>query len=204
MASKPKHLRETIYGGLGQVMEPIGAALSQSGLTPNQVTWAGVCLNVVAALIVMNGYLVLGGVVWFLAGAFDTLDGAMARHEGLVSSYGSFLDSTTDRISDGAMFAALIYYFAAINEPLNATIVGVCLLAGFLTSYARAKAEALGAKCKGGLVTRGERVFVIGVGLLFGQIVPALYVLFVLSIITVAQRIHEAKSQLDQPASLPR
>ena len=198
--SKPKHLREKIYKGLGSGFIPLADKLSDLGVSPNHITWTGVAISCVAAWLVAEGSFVAGGVVWFLGGSLDTLDGTMARRQGVMSTYGSFLDSTTDRISDGVMFAALIFYFAENGDPLNAAITAIALLSAVLTSYARAKAESLGVKCKGGLVTRGERVFVIGIGLLVGQIIPALYVLFVLSLITVWQRISEAKEQLHRPA----
>jgi len=197
---KPKHLREKIYKGLGSGLTPLADKLTALGLSPNHITWTGVVLSSIAAWLVAGGAFLAGGIVWFIGGGLDTLDGTMARRQGVTSTYGSFLDSTTDRISDGVMFAALIYYFAANNDPLNAAITAIALLSAVLTSYARAKAESLGVKCKGGLVTRGERVFVIGIGLLFGQVIPALYVLFVLSLITVWQRISEAKEQLHRPA----
>ncbi len=195
-----KPLREAIYTSLGKSVTPLGSALKRSGLTPNHVTIAGVTISIVASLIVMTGNLLLAGVVWFLGSAMDLVDGAMARNEKLTSPYGSFLDSTTDRISDGTMFTGLVFYFAMIGETVNAAIAAFALMAGFLTSYSRAKAESLGVHCKGGLVTRGERVFVIGIGLLFDQMIPALYILVVLSTITVGQRIVEAKQQLDKPA----
>ena len=198
--AKPKHLREKIYNGLGSGLTPLADKLSAWGLSPNHITWTGVVLSASAAWLVAGGAFVLGGIVWFIGGGLDTLDGTMARRQGINSTYGSFLDSTTDRISDGVMFAALIYYFAEAGDSINATITSIALLSAVLTSYARAKAESLGVKCKGGLVTRGERVFVVGIGLLVGQIIPALYVLFVLSLITVWQRISEAKEQLHRPA----
>lgn len=195
-----KPLRETVYTSLGKTVTPLGSALKRSGLTPNHVTIAGVTISIVASVIVMTGNLFLAGVVWFLGSAMDLVDGAMARNEKLTSPYGSFLDSTTDRISDGAMFTGLVFYFAMTGETVNAAIAAFALMAGFLTSYSRAKAESLGVNCKGGLVTRGERVFVIGIGLLADQMIPALYILTVLSTITVGQRIFEAKQQLDKPA----
>jgi phosphatidylglycerophosphate synthase len=124
-----------------------------------------------------------------VGGLFDTLDGAVAKSMGTKSLAGAFLDSTLDRVSDGMLFAALAWY-----EAVDGTRIGLALalatgLLAFLTSYIRAKAESLDLTCDVGLVERWLRLALVGVGLAFHVLLPALGLLLVLSFVTVWQRL---------------
>ncbi len=128
------------------------------------------------------------------------LDGALARSQNQVSRGGAFLDSTMDRISEGALFTAIAYHFAAQGAALEAALTVLALLGALLISYTRARAEALGAECKVGIITRVERVVLLSLGLCFGLIAPVITLLVVLSAISVAQRIRHALRELDGKA----
>ncbi len=168
---------------------PLARGLHRLGVRPNQVTVAGVLLNLVAAGLIVADQLVAAGVVYLLAGSLDILDGMVARAANIASSFGAFLDSTLDRVSEGVVFSAIAYHFARSGDAPEAGLVVLALLGSVLVSYTRARAEALGAECRVGVVTRAERVIIIAVGLLFGILLPLIYVLVVLTAITVAQRI---------------
>jgi CDP-diacylglycerol--glycerol-3-phosphate 3-phosphatidyltransferase len=183
------------------IVDPIAKGLLRIGLSASAVTVLGSIGSVlVSALLIAQGRFVLAFVLMVpLAGA-DLLDGTMARISGTSGPWGSFLDSTTDRITDGAIFAAFVWW-ALDESPLLAVVAMVALVAGFVTSYARAKAESLGIDCKVGVAERPERVggimtaaLLAGLGVPF--VLPAtIWLLALLSSITVWQRmavVHKA------------
>jgi CDP-diacylglycerol--glycerol-3-phosphate 3-phosphatidyltransferase len=171
-----------------RVAMPVGRALGTAGLTANAVTVMGTLLTAVVCLLVVTDHAFPAACMLTVGGLFDALDGAVARSTGTKSLAGAFLDSTMDRVSDGMVFAAVAWY-----EAVSGTRVGLALalatgVLAFLTSYIRAKAESLDLSCNVGLVERWLRLVIVGVGLAFHVLVPALAVLFVLSLVTVLQR----------------
>ena len=120
----------------------------------------------------------------------------LARASGKSTRFGAFLDSTLDRASEGVVFAAIAYRFAAQGSAVDAGIVVMALLGSVLVSYVRARAEGLGAECRVGIATRAERVVVIGLGLLFGLLPEAVYLVAFLTAVTVVQRIACARRGL--------
>ena len=176
------------------VVDPVAKGLLRIGLTASAVTVLGSIGSVlVSVLLIAQGRFVLACVLMIpLAGA-DLLDGTMARISGTSGPWGAFLDSTTDRITDGAIFAAFVWWALDRSAPL-AIAAMVALIAGFVTSYARAKAESIGVECKVGVAERAERVagivaasFFAGLGVPY--VLPAaIWLLAVLSSITVWQR----------------
>ncbi len=172
------------------------SGLSRLPLSPNQVTVAGMLLTFVAAVLAALGLLRWAGVVLAFAGTFDILDGALARSTRRSYPYGAFLDSTTDRYSEGAVYVGLAAYFISAGGPLQRWLVlaTVAALAGsFLVSYVRARAQSLGFTCESGLFARPERVVAIVVGLIFGGVVlyGVVLLLAILTNITALQRIRE-------------
>ena len=178
------------------LVDPIAKGLLRSGLTASAVTVIGSLGSIlVSALLVAQGRFVLATLLMVpLAGA-DLLDGTMARISGTSGPWGAFLDSTTDRITDGAIFAAFVWWASERSAPL-AVAAMVALIAGFVTSYARAKAESINVECKVGVAERAERVGgIMGAAFLSGLGVPyvlpaMIWLLAVLSSITVWQRMH--------------
>mgnify|MGYP006286503877 CR=1 FL=1 len=177
------------------ILDPISKALLALRLTASSVTVLGALGSIlVSVLCVAQGRFLLAAVLMLpLAGA-DAIDGTMARIAGTQGPWGAFLDSTTDRITDGAIFASIAWWLMRDGDTASAIAALVGLIAGFVTSYIRAKAESLGVECKVGIAERPERVggamlgvFLAGIG--FDIMLPVLvYVIAVLSCVTVMQR----------------
>ncbi len=188
--------------------------LTRTRVTPNALTTAGVSLCLAAAVIVYFEYrdkllfFWLGAFVFVVGSILDILDGALARAGGKTTPFGSFLDSTTDRVGEGAMLGAIALIFSRQGNEvaLGATIAAVA--GSFLVSYTRAKAEALGLRGDVGFGSRAERVIVITAGLVlapWGALQWAIYLLTVTAWLTVLQRILHVRTQLrrrDQDAGL--
>ncbi len=189
-------LRNRIHGAIDRRLAPVTRVLARLGVRPSPITVAGTLICLAGAGLVLADRLALGGAVWLVGSALDLVDGALARHQDKVTAGGAFLDSTLDRISEGALFAAIAYHFAQAGDALAAAFAAVALLGALLVSYTRARAEALGATCKVGIVTRAERVVLLGLGLCFGLIEPAIYLVAALSAVSVAQRVHHSLREL--------
>jgi CDP-diacylglycerol--glycerol-3-phosphate 3-phosphatidyltransferase len=179
--------------------------LTRTRVTPNALTISGVSLCLIAALIVpfenRNEILFywLGAGIFVVGSVLDVLDGALARAGGKSTAFGAFLDSTTDRIGEGAMLAAIALIFARSGNN-TAVVFAVFGVAGsFLVPYVRAKAESLGLRGDVGLSSRAERVIVITAGLVlapWGLLPWAIYLLAVTSWFTVLQRVLHVRKQL--------
>jgi CDP-diacylglycerol---glycerol-3-phosphate 3-phosphatidyltransferase len=140
-------------------------ALLRMGVSPDAVTVVGT-LGVIAGalLFAVTGRFILGTVIITLCCFTDLIDGAMARARGTTSRFGAFLDSTCDRVADGAIFGSAAYWLAVNDRHWGATAALVCLVAGQAVSYAKARAEGLGMTANVGLVERAERLVGVGVG----------------------------------------
>jgi CDP-diacylglycerol--glycerol-3-phosphate 3-phosphatidyltransferase len=171
-------------------------------VTPNMLTLVGLVISAAAGALVAIGQLVPGGVVLLLAGAFDILDGAVARVTGKVYRYGAFLDSTTDRYAEGFTYMGLLWYFIFNgHHTVEPMLVIAALTGSLLVSYVRARAQSLGFVCDGGILARPERVVITVLGLLINPIlVPMLWVLAVLTNLTAVQRIFLVWRQARQTA----
>jgi len=189
-------VRDYLRKVLDHAFTPLASLLLWCRITPNQVSLGGILLNLVSAALILRGQLALAGIVYLLAGSLDLLDGALARLANMSSRFGAFLDSTADRISEGVVFAAIAYHFARHGLPVDAALTVLALLGSLLVSYTRARAEGLGLECKVGIVTRAERVVLIALGLMFGLLPVAIYLLVVLTGFSAAQRIVHTLRQL--------
>ncbi|CAN5658257.1 CDP-alcohol phosphatidyltransferase family protein [soil metagenome] len=177
--------------------------IRDTGITPNQVTFTGFMLTGVSAIILSNGNFRLGGWLLFGAALFDMLDGALARITDQSSTFGAFLDSTLDRYSESVTFFALAYFYSSTPTARTELVLIFAILVGSLmVSYVKARAEALKVECKAGWLQRPERLFLLIVGLIFGWIVPMLWILAVLTNFTALQRIYEVywRLHLNRPA----
>ncbi|PRX59680.1 CDP-diacylglycerol inositol 3-phosphatidyltransferase [Nonomuraea fuscirosea] len=180
-----------------RILTPLGRALVGRGIGPNAVTAVGTLGTVVSALLFFPlGLLTAGALVITVFVLFDLLDGVVARLGGKGgSTWGAFLDSTFDRVADAAIFAGLILYFIAADDVLMAAVGLLCLIAGAIVSYAKARAEGLGLTADVGLAERPERLVVVLVaaflaGLGVPYVLPAgMWLLAVASVITVGQRV---------------
>jgi CDP-diacylglycerol--glycerol-3-phosphate 3-phosphatidyltransferase len=188
--------------------------LARTRVTPNALTTAGVSLCLAAAVIVYFEYrdkllfFWLGAFVFVVGSILDILDGALARAGGKTTPFGSFLDSTTDRVGEGAMLGAIALIFSRQGNEVALGAAIAAVAGSFLVSYTRAKAEALGLRGDVGFGSRAERVIVITAGLVlapWGALQWAIYLLTVTAWLTVLQRILHVRSQLrrrDQDAGL--
>jgi CDP-diacylglycerol--glycerol-3-phosphate 3-phosphatidyltransferase len=179
--------------------------LIESRLTPNAISLTGLALNVVAAVLVYNDEYFLGGIAFIVGSVMDTLDGRYSRMSGKGSQFGAFLDSTLDRVSEGVVLSAVAAQFAESGDDFAVAATVIAVLASVMVSYTRARAEALGVTGDVGIAPRAVRVVILSIGLLFAKgaslgdfelLEPAVYVLAVLSIVTVFQRIFHVRSAL--------
>jgi CDP-diacylglycerol--glycerol-3-phosphate 3-phosphatidyltransferase len=180
-------------------------SLASTGVTPNILTAAGVSLCLAAAVLV--GFEDHGKLLffWLAAGVFvvgsllDILDGALARVGGKTTPFGAFIDSTTDRVGEGAMLAAIALVFSRDGNDWAVVLAVAAVVGSFLVSYTRARAEALGLRGDVGLGSRAERVVLITAGLVFapwGGLPLAIVALAATAWLTVVQRILHVRKQL--------
>lgn len=187
-----------------KVISPVAHLLIKLGVSADAVTVVGTLGVCAGALVFFPRGELLTGVLVITAFVFsDLLDGHMARLTGKSSPFGAFLDSTLDRIGDGAIFVGLALYFAGPGDDrLYLVLSLVCLVMGSVTSYARARAESLGFQAKVGIAERADRLVAIlvltGLGAIFDLPVlmyVALWALAVASTVTVVQRIWVVRKQ---------
>lgn len=181
-----------------RITVPLGRGVARTGVSPNQLTTLGIVLTTAAAITVGAGRPFLGGWILLAGGLMDTFDGAVARARGASTPYGAFYDSVSDRLSDGIILAGILYHV-----QLSATlfvVTAVALVTAQVTSYVRAKAEAIDLDCSVGLLERAERAILLIVALVFHQwlLGPILWVLAVGGAITVVQRVHHVWCQIDR------
>ena len=170
-----------------RVVLPIGRVLVAVGLTANSITVLGLVLVLAGmAVVVLTGERFWGAALAGLGSVLDALDGTVARLRGTSGHLGAFVDSVTDRISDAAMFGVVSWLVR--DDPLTFAVVVVALGAAQVTSYIRAKAEALGWDASVGLVERPERLLVLLCGLGLGFLEVAAWALAAGGLVTVAQR----------------
>ena len=193
-----RDVRNNCRDWLERALRPVAWLLMRIKVTPNQISAAGSVSNVVAAWYVISGDFVLAGTIYLAAGVLDLLDGALARLAGQTTTFGALLDSTLDRFSEGIVFAAIAYHFAALGASTDASSVVLALMGSFLISYIRARAESLGHDCDVGLITRAERVLILAAGLLFGILPEMIYLLVGLTWVTVAQRLVHVSRQMER------
>ncbi len=169
--------------------EPLVKLLARCPISPNAFTIAGVVITLVSAWLASEGRFLISGLVFVGAGLFDLLDGALARATGKTSRFGAILDSTSDRISEGALLAGIGLWFAHSGDTIAMLATYIALITSFLVSYVRARGEAVGIECTVGLCTRPERVIVLALGLLTGFVFVAVAVLAVCASVTVVERL---------------
>jgi CDP-diacylglycerol--glycerol-3-phosphate 3-phosphatidyltransferase len=197
---------------VGRVTDPIGRVLVRHGVSPDVVTSLGTLGSMAAALwFLPRDELFIATWVITAFVLLDLVDGAMARARGGGTQFGAVLDSTGDRLVDGTLFAALAWWGLRVGgHPSTAVAALICLVAGQVVSYLKARAEASGLSAQGGLVERAERLILALVGTgLQGLGVPfavdvALWLLAVGSVITLGQRLVAVHRSSVEATSAPR
>lgn len=191
-------------GATTRVFTPVARALLRAGVSPDAVTVVGTLGVSLGALVLFPLGELFWGTLFITAFVFsDLVDGIMAREAGASGPWGSFLDSTLDRVQDAAIFLALCWWgFGAGQTPAVGMLAGVCLALGMIVSYARAKAESLGLTASGGVAERAERLVLTlvfagltGLGLPTAVLTAVLALLAVASVVTVLQRVAAVRRQ---------
>lgn len=195
-----KLLPDWIKAGYLRVIDPVAGWLIRRGVHPNTITLFGTACTVAGGVIYATGHIRTAG--WFigLTALFDVLDGTVARRTGRTTRFGAFLDSTLDRLSDGAVMGGLAVFYATSAAHANVWLMAVALaglVGAFMTSYTRARAEALGLEMKEiGMLQRPERVVLLSAPQAFfgltlnGWVLAAIIVLLTVTAwITVVQRV---------------
>ena len=201
--------REQFRTAILRYVEGPGAQGFRSlGFTPNSITLLGFGVSVVASFLVGSGWLLAGGIVFLVGGGLDLFDGALARLTGKESAFGALLDSVFDRLGEASLFVGMAVYGlrAGFDDLFLSFFVTALLLALIFSqgvSYLRARGEGLGAFTKAGLMTRTERVIILGVGLMVDGIVAFPVIVWVLaaiaavSCVTLFQRMYAIRKLLD-------
>jgi CDP-diacylglycerol---glycerol-3-phosphate 3-phosphatidyltransferase len=171
------------------ILKPIAYLLDRIGVQPNTITLLGLLLQTGVGLLFYQGHVQWGGWLLLIFAPMDALDGALARIAGKESSFGAFLDSTLDRISDAALILGLAGHHLRSGADLEAALFLVALVAALMVSYTRARAEALGFDCQVGVLTRMERIGLIAILSGFGLLTSLAWSLAVLSVFTFLQRV---------------
>jgi CDP-diacylglycerol--glycerol-3-phosphate 3-phosphatidyltransferase len=188
---------------VGRLFDPLVNVLLRAGVSPDAVTLTGT-LGVVAAAswFFPRGDFFVGAVVITLFVLTDTIDGALARKKGITGPFGGWLDSTCDRVADGAIFGAIAFYYASQNDDTLLTVSLFVLVASLVVSYEKARAEGLGLTCNVGIAERPERLIIIlvatgftGLGVPVELLAGGMWLLAVLLAVTVVQRLLEVRRQ---------
>jgi len=189
-------LTARIGAALARPLDALVRALAR--FSPDVLTITGLVLNGVAcaffAVAGGPGYtspalLRVGGLVALAGAIFDMLDGRVARLRGRETRFGAFLDSTMDRYSDMLLYLGLMILYARLDETVLMVLVWVAAFGGFMTSYARARAESLIPRCRVGLMERPERVVLLILGAVLNRMVAVLWIIAILANITAIQRV---------------
>jgi CDP-diacylglycerol--glycerol-3-phosphate 3-phosphatidyltransferase len=171
-------------------LRAIIAACVKLRIHPNVLTFVGVLINVAAAWALGLGRFLLAGFIMIVANIFDFIDGKVAHQLQLQSEFGAFWDSTLDRFSDLALLVGLIYLYSSHGRSDYVMVAALTLIFSIMTSYARARAESLVEKCKVGFMERPERIVLFMIGAFTNRMAGVLWVILVLSVLTVANRIY--------------
>ena len=177
-----------------RLVVPIARGLVRIGVTPNWLTFFGLVTTLLGVVAVLR-YGRVGAFVLALGTATDAFDGSVARLRSSASRFGAFYDSVTDRVSDAAILGAAVWLVR--DDPLLFGVAMVALAGAQLTSYVRAKAESLGWTATVGVIERPERMAIIVLGIGFDLLAPALWLLAIGSLVTVAQRLRAVLSQAE-------
>jgi len=189
--------------GCGVLLDAIVRWLALARINPNVLTFLGLVVNTIAAF--LFGYansdsqarmFRYAGLVIIGSGFFDLVDGRVARASNQVTRFGGFFDSVIDRYSDVALFFGLLVYYARANRFFYVVMTAFVMVSSVMVSYTRARAESLVSSCKAGFMERPERIVLLILGALFNRMGPVLWVISVLSTITVIHRIRYTAEQL--------
>ncbi len=173
---------------VSSTLNPLTALIARMGIRPNHLTVLALISGFTSAGLIVYGHVLSGAIFLALSAAFDALDGALARNEGMRTDFGGFLDSVLDRYVDVAVILAAGVYSGYL------VLAAIAMAGALLVSYTRARAEHIIEKCDVGIAERGERTIILLAGLLTGYIYLSLLVIAVLSHVTAIHRIYHTYS----------
>jgi phosphatidylglycerophosphate synthase len=194
----------------GSLLDAIVRWLALARINPNVLTFLGLVVNIVAAC--MFGYanadnqavmFRYAGLIIIASGFFDLVDGRVARASNQVSRFGAFFDSVVDRYSDASQFLGLLVFYARGDRFFYVVLTAVVIISAIMVSYSRARAESLIGSCRVGFMERPERLVLVIIGALFNRMAPVLWLVAVLSTITVIHRIHYTWTQTRKLEAAP-
>lgn len=175
-----------------------GSLLAGTKITPDQLTIFGFLVNCVVAYFIAEGrlsYLMTGILIW-IAGFFDALDGSVARLQGRVTVFGNFIDSVLDRYADSVIYLGILVQFLRSGKTDYVILVAVAMIGSLAVSYTRAKAESLDLECEVGLMPRTVRIVILGAGFCAARVFWGLLIIAVMTHLTVIQRIFYVRKNL--------
>jgi CDP-diacylglycerol--glycerol-3-phosphate 3-phosphatidyltransferase len=172
----------------GKVIRLIVRGLALSRIHPNVLTFLGLVINIVGAVMLARGQFFSAGLVIIGAGLFDMVDGRVARETNRVTRFGGFFDSVIDRYSDLALLIGLLVWYGSVNRPVYVVLTAIVMAATVMISYTRARAENSIPTCKVGFMERPERVVLLIIGALFDRMAPVLWIIAILGNLTVVHR----------------
>jgi len=182
--------------GSGWLLQKIVNGLALSRISPNTLTFIGLIINIVAAMFFgfaraphANRMFFYAGLIIIGSGFFDLVDGEVARAQNRVTRFGAFFDSVVDRYSDASQFFGLLVFYARGDRFFYVVLTAYCIVSAIMVSYSRARAESLIGSCRVGFMERPERLVLVILGALLNRMAPALWVIAVLSTITVIHRV---------------
>ena len=191
----------TFTGVIGTVcnfpLRAIIAACVALRISPNVLTFVGVVINITAAWLLAFGLFRTAGFVMIVANIFDYIDGKVARERNRETEFGAFWDSVMDRFSDITLFIGLIYLYTKLGRADYVIITALAMMFSVMTSYTRARAESMIQKCKVGFLERPERIVLFMIGAFTNRMAAVMWVILVLSIVTVADRIYYTWRELN-------
>jgi CDP-diacylglycerol---glycerol-3-phosphate 3-phosphatidyltransferase len=181
-------------------LRPVGHNIRRTGITADHLTGAGLVVAGAAAVTIGAGALDAGLLLLAICALLDVFDGTVAKVSGTAGPRGAFFDSVADRVTDALLLGGVAWYLSGIHGGRIALLPMAVLGASLLISYERAKAESLGFDAKGGLMERAERIIFLGFGLLFDTLlVPVLWIMLVLTLVTAVQRFVKVWKQASAP-----
>ena len=185
------------------ILDPIARLFIRLGIRANILTFAGLLGNAAGAFFLARGEFLPGGLLILAMGPIDALDGSTARLRGETSDWGAFVDSTTDRWSEGVILRGLLAYYVQRTDAQGALLVMLALFGSMMVSYTKARAEGLGFTADVGIMTRFERYLVLAPSLLLGWPAIGLWVIASLANITAVQRFLHVRRQWYARAAKP-
>jgi CDP-diacylglycerol--glycerol-3-phosphate 3-phosphatidyltransferase len=194
-------INQKIRGLWDQLMRPVGRTVARSHVDPNVITVLGVVIQAFGSVEILGGHLMIASILTLVSGVADILDGAVAKARGVTSRFGALLDSTTDRLSDALFFIPLAWLYGVTPDKAGreqhwvAALALVALVAAFLVSYIKARAEALGYECNVGIAERLERWIFMVLALFFDVLPLGVAILAAASAVTAVQRLAHVHKQ---------